>query len=114
MSDAVTRFETIEATYIDANYNHDSDLALAPNDAERAKIRTNLQSARTAYFTAVVAVLSKADPSVDAAHAAAVAANQSVKRAREQAEAFPELLKKLNTATTASTQLLKLAKTFPA
>ena len=111
MSTPAERLAAIQAIYMDAMGNETSDLAQAQTSADVSAIQANVANAQLAYYTAEAAALSNNSADVEGANAAAQTALADVKKARENAAEIPTLLGALNSATSAATSLLQLAKT---
>jgi hypothetical protein len=111
MSSESDRLATIQDNYTSALDNEPHDLAAAQTPADVTAVVANVATARSVYFAAVAAQLSNASAAVEAAFETAKRAVKSVEDAREASAAFPNLLNQLSAATSAASDLLKLAKT---
>jgi hypothetical protein len=110
MSDSTERLAVIKQNYDDASDNEADDLASAKSAADVAAIQANVAVARSTYYGAAAAMLSKSGPDVEAAYQDAIGAQKSVADARKKAAEIAELLGKLSNATNKATTLLNKAK----
>lgn len=112
MSDASDRLAIIKKNYDDASDNEAADLARAKSPAQVAAVQENVAQARSAYFSAVEAMLSKTGDDVESAYQDAVNAQKAIAIARKKAAAIIDLLGKLANATDKATTLLDKAKSL--
>ncbi len=112
MSDATDRLAIIKKNYDDASDNEAADLASAKTPAQVAAIQANVAQARSAYYSAVEAMLSKSGTDVENAYKDAVDAQKAIADARIKAAAITDLLGKLTNATDKATTLLNKAKSL--
>jgi hypothetical protein len=112
MSNADERLAVIKKNYDDAADNEATDLASAKTSAQVAAVQANVAQARSAYYSAVEAMLSKSGADVEAAYQDAVSAQAAIADARKQAAAIPDLLGKLSNATDKAKNLLDKAKSL--
>lgn len=110
MSTDNERLAVIQQNYNDALANEPDDLARAKTAAQVTAIQANVASARSAYYAAVAAALTKSGPDIEQAFADAKKALSGVRAARQSAAQIATLLTKLASATKAATHLLELAK----
>ncbi len=110
MSTEDERLQLIEHNYQDALNNEPNDLARANTPEQVTEIQANLAVARQKYYEAEAASLTQSGEVVEKAFLEAQNAQASVKSARDQTEAIPTLINKLQSATQSATNLLKAAK----
>lgn len=109
MSTKDERLSVIQENYNDALDNEPYDLARAETPAQVTAIQANVANARQTYYEAVAAILTKSGNAVEQAFQEAKNAQASVKNCRDQAEAIPTLIAKLQSATQSAANLLKAA-----
>ena len=112
MSDATDRLKIIEQNYDNASDNEADDLASATTPAQVAAIQANVAQAKSTYYSAVEAMLSKSGADIETAYQVAVDAQKAIADARAKAAAIGDLLEKLSNATDKATTLLNKAKTL--
>ncbi len=112
MSNSSERLAIIKKNYDDASNNEAADLAKAKTPAQVAAVQANVAQARSAYYSAVEAMLSKTGADVESAYQDAVNAQNAIIEARKKAAAIIELLGKLSNATGKATTLLDKAKSL--
>lgn len=112
MSDASDRLAIIKKNYDDASDNEAVDLASAKTPAQVAAVQANVAQARSAYYSAVEAMLSKTGGDVESAYQDALNAQNAIALARKKATAIIDLLGKLTNATGKATTLLDKAKSL--
>lgn len=112
MSDASDRLAVIKKNYDDASDNEAADLACAKTPAEVAAIQANVAQARSAYYSAVEAMLSNSGSDIENAYQDAINAQDAIADARKMAAVIADLLVKLSNATDKATTLLNKAKSL--
>lgn len=113
MSDASERLAIIKKNYDDASNNEATDLAKAKTPAQVAAVQANVAQARSAYYSAVEAMLSKNGTNVENAYQDAVNAQNAIAVARKKTTSIINLLVKLTNSTDKATTLLKKANGLP-
>ena len=112
MSDATDWLAIIKENYDNASDNEATDLANAKTPAEVAAVQANVAQARSAYYSAVAAMLSKSGADIENAYQDAKNAQDAITDARAKAAATADLLGKLSDATDKATSLFNKAKSL--
>lgn len=112
MSNLSDRLAAIKQNYDDASDNEATDLASAKTAAEVAAVQANVANARSTYFSAVEAMLSKAGDDVEAAYQEALNSQKIIADARKKSAAIADFLGKLSDGTDKATTLLNKAKSL--
>ncbi len=106
MSDASDRLAIIKKNYDDASNNEAADLASAKTPAQVAAVQANVAQARSAYYSAVEAMLSKSGEDVERAYQDAGDAQNAIALSRKKSNVIKYILVKLTNATGTATALL--------
>ena len=99
----------IEDNYTQAAKNYFNDMAATTTPQQAQKIDQNYSEAEAAWARAMVDVLSRSNPQVDAAKKDLKKANDAVKAARAGHEAIANLTAKLQVASSLAGTLVRIA-----
>ena len=109
MSTAELRFQEVEQTWFDVDFNYDRDMAATRTTPQARAVDENWADTYAAYVRAIADGLEGNGPKIESAFSALKRANKSVKKARADSEKFTAILKKLQKATKAAMKLVLLA-----
>jgi len=109
MSNRDERFAEIESAWFDARDNYEDDRGKAPTQVGKKAVDKNHNQCFEAYSAALDSGLSKTGAAVETVYRDLKDANKAVKKAREDLEAFPQLIAKLTGATAGARALVAAA-----
>lgn len=103
------RLEELKKAHFDAADNFVADCLAATTQAEKNRIAQNLLRARGAHETAILDGMMKNNGAIENAFAKLKAANEDVARARAEAQAIADVIKKVTEVVKFGTKLVSLA-----